>query len=152
LPLNVVFFATGNNLGVRGDALRRIVPCRLETTEERPEERTGFSIPGDLLAYVKEHRGRFVASALTILRAYVVAGQPDQNLAPMDYPAWCGLIRNAVAWVTSYDPCQTRRELIVNDEETNQFKALVDGWQELCQLENEKALTAAQAVRALEPD
>jgi hypothetical protein len=47
LPVNVVFFATGNNLGVRGDALRRIVPCRLETTEERPEERTGFTIHGN---------------------------------------------------------------------------------------------------------
>ena len=38
LPMNVVFFVTGNNLGIKGDALRRVVPCRLETTEEHPED------------------------------------------------------------------------------------------------------------------
>jgi len=145
LPVNVVFYATGNNLGVRGDALRRIVPCRLETTEERPEERTGFKIPGDLLAYVKEHRGELVAAALTILRAYIVAGRPDQSLTPMDYPSWCGLIRNAVKWVTAQDPCEARKELTASDDETVERKALIDGWEALCSLKNKKTLTAAEA-------
>ena len=145
LPVNVVFFATGNNLGVRGDALRRIVPCRLETTEERPEERTGFKIQGDLLAYVKEHRGRLVAAALTILRAYIVAGRPDQNLTLMDYSAWCGLIRNAVHWVTAQDPCEPRKELTMSDEETVERKAVIDGWEALCSLKNQTSLTVAEA-------
>ncbi len=142
LPVNVVFFATGNNLGVRGDALRRIVLCRLETMEERPEERTGFKIQGDLLAYVKEHRGRLVAAALTILRAYIVAGQPDQKLTPMDYPSWCGLIRNAVKWVTAQDPCKAREELVASDEETVERKAVIDGWEALCQIKNTTFVSA----------
>ena len=145
LPVNVVFYATGNNLGVRGDALRRIIPCRLETTEERPEERTGFKIQGDLLAYVKEHRGELVAAGLTILRAYIVAGRPDQGLTPMDYPAWCGLIRNAVKWVTAQDPCEARKELTMSDENTIERKALIDGWEALCSLANKQNLTAAEA-------
>ena len=145
LPVNVVFYATDNNLGVRGDALRRIIPCRLETTEERPEERTGFKIQGDLLAYVKEHRGELVAAGLTILRAYIVAGRPDQGLTPMDYPAWCGLIRNAVKWVTAQDPCEARKELTMSDENTIERKALIDGWEALCSLANKQNLTAAEA-------
>ncbi len=150
LPVNVVFYATGNNLGVRGDALRRIVPCRLESTMERPEERTAFKIQGDLLAYVKEHRGELVAAGLTILRAYIVAGRPDQYLTPMDYPAWCELIRNAVNWIAGRDPCESRKELIANDEETAERKALIEGWEALCRLNAVSFLTVAEAREGVE--
>jgi hypothetical protein len=148
LPLDCLFFATGNNLGLRGDALRRVVPCRLETTMERPEERTGFKIPC-LLAHVKRNRGRLVAEALTILRGYLAAGRPDPGLTPMDYPAWCGLIRNAVHWATGIDPCEPRHTLIANDEEATVFRALVAGWEKLCELHN-GPMTAAAALKAIE--
>jgi hypothetical protein len=158
LPINVVFYATGNNLGLKGDSLRRVVPCRLETAEQRPEERQDFRLgrecacgcKGDLLAHVKRGRGPLVCAALTILRAYTVAGPPDQDLTPMDYPAWCGLIRNAVRWATGVDPCQTRRELIAHDEESNLFRGLLDGWKALCDAENQSAMTVAGALKALE--
>lgn len=153
LPVDVVFYATGNNLNPRGDALRRVVPCRLETMEQRPEERKDFKIKGDLLAHVKLSRGRLVAAALTILRAYIVAGRPDQNLAPMDYTAWCGLIRNAVKWVAEKDPCESRTELIADDEETNVSKGLLSSWKKLCLDEaNGGSLSAAEALAILEKD
>jgi hypothetical protein len=160
LPVDVVSYATGNNLGLRGDSLRRVVPCRLETAEERPEERKDFQIgkdcpcgcKGDLLAHVKRIRGKLVSAALTILRAYIVAGRPDQGLTPMDYPAWCGLVRNAVKWTTGVDPCEGRTELVANDEETNTAKGLITGWKALCQAQNKAALTVAAALDALESD
>ena len=158
LPVNVVFYATGNNLGVRGDALRRIVPCRLESKMERPEERAGFTIQGDLLTYVKEHRGELVTAGLTVLRAYIAAGRPDQNLTPMDYPAWCGLIRNTVNWITGRDPCASRKELVASDEETVERKAVIVGWETLLALidqglgnqEQKTALTVAEAREGVE--
>jgi len=149
LPLDCVFFATGNNLGLRGDALRRVVPCRLETQEDRPEERTGFKIP-DLLEHVKENRGRLVAQGLTILRGYIVAGRPDPGLTPMDFTAWSGLIRNAVHWACAIDPCETRKQLVTDDEEANTLKALMRGWASLCSIRNETAMTAAAALKALD--
>ena len=152
LQFDAVLYATGSNLGLRGDVLRRVVPCRLETDIERPEERTGFAIQGDFLEYVKKNRGRYVAAALTILRAYVVAGKPDQNLTPMDYTAWCGLVRNAIHWAIGIDPCQTRRQLVANDEEANKRKALVEGWESLCQSRMRTHLTVAQALDALALD
>jgi hypothetical protein len=158
LPVDVVFYATGNNLGLKADALRRVVPCRLETAEERPEERTDFTInescecgcKGDLLEHVKRIRGRLVAAALTIIRAYIVAGRPNQGLIPMDYPAWSGLIRNAVYWATDVDPCATRREMVADDDETNANKALVENWPGLCETVEKTALTASQAIAVLD--
>ena len=103
LDLITVFFASGNNTALCGDVARRIVQCRLESPEERPEERTGFKIP-DLLGHAAKNRGDLVRAALTILRAYTLAGKPDQKLKAMDFSAWCGLIRNAVYWSTGVDP------------------------------------------------
>jgi hypothetical protein len=45
IPFSPTFLATGNNAGLRGDTLRRVVSARLEATEDRPEERDGFVIP-----------------------------------------------------------------------------------------------------------
>ena len=93
LPVDTVFFATGNNLGLRGDALRRVVPCRLESHEERPEERDDFQLEscacgcrGDLMIHVKRARGQLVAAALTILRGFIVAGRPDPRFARWTTP------------------------------------------------------------------
>jgi hypothetical protein len=157
LPVDVVFYATGNNLGLRGDSLRRVVPCRLETAEERPEERSDFRLArdcpcgcrGDLLGHVKRARGRLVAAALAILRGYVAAGRPDRGLKPMDYPAWSGLIRNAVHWATGVDPCEARRELIADSDQYGEWKALLAGWTALCAAQGKTALTAAEARQAL---
>ena len=152
LAVDVVMYATGNNLGLRGDSLRRVVPCRLQTTEERPEERRDFKVKGDLLAHVKHNRGALVSAALTILRGYIAAGRPDRGLIPMDYPAWCGLIRNAVEWATGVDPCESRKELIASDEETNTSRALIAGWKALCEAEGKTSLSSAAAVEIIDAD
>lgn len=141
-----VLYATGNNIGLKGDALRRISPITLKSLEERPEERKGFAIEGDLLKHFKENRAGYVAMALTILRGYIAAGRPTFDLTPMDYEAWCGLIRNAVKWATDEDPCEGRYELIKNDDVTNRNKALVKEWKALCELANMSALSAGQAI------
>lgn len=146
LPVHTVFYATGNNIGLKGDAIRRVVPCRLESDHERPEERKGFKYP-DILKHARLKRPDLVTSALTILRAYIVAGRPDPDLIPMDYPAWAGLIRNAVHWVTGADPCSPRRALRESDPETNARFALVHGWAELPGAE--RGLTVAEAVKLL---
>src|SRR5262249_58713509 len=81
-PLYMTWYATGNNVAVAADTARRVCHCRLESPEEWPEERSAFRHP-DLLAWVGENRGRLLAAALTVLRAYCVAGRPHREL-----PAW----------------------------------------------------------------
>lgn len=150
VPFYPVLHATGNNLGLKGDALRRIIPSRLESPMERPEERDDFVIEGDLLAHVRKIRTSLVVDALTIVRAYVVAGKPTRTLTPMDYPAWSGVIRNAIHWASGIDPCSTRQGKIAEDDSANELAVLIGGWEALCRDVQKSSLTAAEALQAIE--
>src|SRR5262249_47251200 len=70
--LYMTWYATGNNVAVAADAARRICHCRLESPEERPEERGGVRHP-ELLAWVGDDRGRLLAAAL---RAFLATKAP----------------------------------------------------------------------------
>ena len=148
LPLSAVFFASGNNLSLKDDALRRVLPCRLESDIERPEERNDFQIKGDLLKHVRENRERLVCSALVILKAYVAAGRPDARLKPMDYTAWCAVVRNAVHWATGIDPCKTREEYVAEDTRLTVLATVLHGLDGIPGMD--KGLTAAEIIRAVE--
>jgi hypothetical protein len=147
LPLYTVFFATGNNVMLKGDAQRRVIPCRLESKEEKPEERGDFKYP-DLLEHVRAHRPQLVADGLTILRAFVVAGSPQAKLAPFgSYEAWSRLIRQAIFWTMGVDPLQTRKEIRSTDNTLNTLAALLEGWAELPGAKT--GISVAEALRIL---
>jgi hypothetical protein len=107
---NTLFMATGNNLQFSGDMGRRGLICQLDAEMEKPEERP---FKRDLNEYLLEHRGELAAAALTVLRAFVVAGRPGaKELTPYgSYEQWSALVRSALVWLGEPDPCETR-ELI----------------------------------------
>jgi hypothetical protein len=147
-PLLITWYATGNNVAVGADTARRVCHIRLESPEERPEERQGFRHP-DLLAWVGENRGRLLAAALTILRAYCVAGRPDQGLPAWgSYEGWSGLVRSAVVWVGLPDPGETRLRLQTQADVTAVGMALLLGcWEQLDP--GRQGLTAAEVIERL---
>jgi hypothetical protein len=127
LPTNVTWTATGNNLAFRGDLAVRTLVCRLDARLERPEERS-FKI-ADLKGYLAEHRRELVMAALTILRAYVLAGKPDQQLKPWGgFDEWSRTIRAALVWLGLADPCATRQHVIEDDPDREQAAALFSAW------------------------
>jgi hypothetical protein len=107
---NTLFMATGNNLQFSGDMGRRGLICQLDAEMEKPEERP---FKRDLNEYLLEHRGELGAAALTVLRAFIVAGRPGaKELTPYgSYEQWSALVRSALVWLGETDPCVTR-ELI----------------------------------------
>jgi hypothetical protein len=131
IPLFTVWYATGNNVIFRGDTSRRVLPIRLKSLEENPEERSGFTHP-DLCEWVVRERGRLTAEALTILSAYCAAGRPSMNLKPWgSFEAWSDLVRQAVVWCRMPDPAQARREMISKTgDETSLLRRLLLGWHE----------------------
>lgn len=150
LPLFTVWYGTGNNVTLRGDVVRRIVWCRLESPEERPDQRQDFTING-LLAHVRENRPRLVAAALTLLRAHAVAGRPRGDLLPFgSFEAWSGVVRSAVHWTTGLDPCRTGEELRASDPEAIARAGLVAGWADLP--DGRSGLTAAAALKLVKED
>ena len=118
LPLLPVWFGTGNNVQVAADTTRRIIHIRMDVLEERPEDRTDFKHP-DLVAWVKQERGRLLSAALTILSAFIRAGRPKQNLTPFgSFEGWSALVRECIVWLGLPDPCLTRVRLIESADTT----------------------------------
>src|SRR5262249_48959668 len=75
----------------KGDTARRVVPIDLESLLERPQDRKDFQHPM-LLEWVRQEYPRLVSAALTVLRAYFVAGCPKQNVTYGSFEAWSDLV------------------------------------------------------------
>lgn len=132
LPLQVVWFATGNNVILVGDACRRVAHVRLHCREENPEERAGFAHP-DLKRFVADHRPDLLAAALTVLRGYCAAGRPRMKVTPWgSFEGWSALVREAVVWAGLDDPGEGRQELSKrSDREAAALRQLIAGLVEL---------------------
>jgi putative DNA primase/helicase len=144
LPMRTVWMATGNGLVIGADLVRRALLVRLEPMTERPEERTGFRHPR-LLDYVRKHRAELLSAALTIPRAYVVAGRPDQRLTPMgSYTAWSDLVRSAIVWAGMADPCATIAEIRATDPRADALRAVLRAWP----VDVDRAATVAELLTA----
>lgn len=103
-PVNAVVLFTANNPRVVGDTARRLLPVRQIADSDRPEDRGAFQIP-DLAGFVTERRSALVAAALTVLRAWFAAGEPDQGLPTWgSFEAWSRVVRNALVWAGREDP------------------------------------------------
>jgi putative DNA primase/helicase len=144
LLTNLTWTATGNNLAFRGDLSVRALACRLDAGVERPEERH-FKIV-DLKGYIREHRRELVTAAMKILRAYVVAGKPDQGLTPWGgFVEWSATVRAPLVWLGSADPCATREYVIQDDPDRETALALLSAWHDA--FGNESVLTARVVER-----
>lgn len=129
LPIRTVVAATGNNLELRGDTLRRVLPVRLDSPLERPEDREDFAV-SDLLGHVRERRRDLLADALTILRAWYVAGrEPKAGVKRWgSYESWSAIVPHVLAWVGLPDPQLTREGLEQDDPQLRALAAVVETW------------------------
>jgi len=146
LPLVMTWFATGNNIQYRGDFIRRVLPCRIESKDENPEERTGFKYP-DLNGHVKNNRGRFVRDALVILRAFRLLRNPEILPALGSFEVWTHAVADPVMWITGNNPFHVRPSIKASDHNGQMRTAMVIGWAELPGADS--GLTVATALAIL---
>jgi hypothetical protein len=125
-PLHLVWFATGNNTAIEADTGRRICHIRMESPEERPELKSSFRHP-DLRAHVRQHRGKLLSAALTILRAWYAAGKPTHGLPAWgSYEGWSNIVREAVVFAGLPDPGETRQAMqSSSDRDAETMTALI---------------------------
>ncbi|AZO47233.1 MAG: hypothetical protein E5V66_01905 [Mesorhizobium sp.] len=121
------FFANGNNIKLVEDVVRRTILCSLDANMERPEQREFKAKPYDL---VIADRGRYIAAALVIVRAYVVAGCPDTLPALASFEDWSRLVRSALVWLGRADPVETQEAARRDDPSKNLFRQFVASWRE----------------------
>lgn len=131
VPWETVLFVTGNNISYAGDTARRSIPIDLDAQVENPEERTGFR-HDPIKPWVVEQRKKLVVAALTVLRAYHVAGRPAQGLSRLgSFEEWSDLIRSAIVWTGHPDPCEGRKEIREQGDPTREaLCTLLRRWHE----------------------
>jgi hypothetical protein len=82
---------------------------------------------------VPAHRGKLVAAALTIVRAYIAAGEPQKgklsNFARFE--DWSRFVREPLVWLDMADPCLTRQRIEATDPIREKLTALLAAWAEV---------------------
>lgn len=148
---DAVWYITGNNIVLATDTAERCLNIRLHSTEERPHLRDDFK-HSDIFDVVKRNRSDLLSAALTILKAYAIAGFPVQNIPSWGgFEAWSRIVRGALVWIGLRDPALTRDEL-ENDADEGRMIAidLIEGWAELQDImRSPDGLTTREALDAL---
>ncbi|WP_437721808.1 hypothetical protein [Sorangium sp. So ce861] len=120
-----VIIATGNNITLTGDTSRRVLMSRIESELENPEDRAEFKHP-ELLEWVRAERPRLVCAALTVLRAFFVAGCPRGDCKPWgSFGAWAQLVPPAITFAGGADPMLTRPSVEGQEEPEKQALAII---------------------------
>ena len=141
----VTLFATGNQMRVRGDMVRRTQISDLDANEERPELR-GFK--ADPVAMILANRGHYVSACLMIVRAYIEAGQPGR-LAPIaSFGDWSDLVRSALVWLGCDDPALSMEAARADDPELVDLRELLEVWAGT--LGSSEGFTSAEIARTAE--
>ena len=149
VPNNLLVIATGNNLELQADTVRRCLRVQLVSREEHPEARSTFLHP-DLESWIIENQPCLLAAGLTVLRAYVVAGRPKQEMKTLgSYSGWSQLVQAAVKWATGIDPGDARIPFEENlDLDSECLQLLMAGWRDIAP--HGEALTCRQAIERMD--
>lgn len=139
-------FATGNALRVRGDMVRRSLICDLDAGMERPELR---KFKTDPVSTVMANRGRYVSACLAIVRAYIVAGRPNQKVPLASFSDWSDFVRSALCWLGCADPADSMERAREDDPELGELREVTTLWRDALGL-NEAFTVKALADHAEE--
>lgn len=99
-------FATGNNVQIVGDLVRRGLTCNLNARMATPERR---KFKYDPVNAILQDRGRYIAAALTVSRAYHL-DKKVKKVAPLaSFERWSHFVKDPLLWLGEADvlECQT---------------------------------------------
>jgi hypothetical protein len=118
-------FATGNNFTIVGDLCRRGITANLDAKLERPELR---QFDFDPVERVLANRGDYIGAALTICRAYFVAGRPDMAPKLASFEGWSDTVRSALMWLSKDDPVKSMESARAEDPERVELSDMLEAW------------------------
>lgn len=123
LPI-IVF--TGNNIKIDDDSTRRFLKIRIDPKCSNPEEKR-FPFSPD--TYTKQNIKELITSALTILRAFHVAGCPDHTTNEFgSFEIWSKIVRGSIVWLGKTDPYLTVKSIQALDTVKNNLSCLLEAW------------------------
>lgn len=133
-------FATGNNIHLVGDMTRRVVLCSLDPNVERPELREFEMRPYDM---VVANRGKYIAAALVVCRAYLCAGCPAKLPDLASFEDWSRIVRSALVWLGEVDPVATMETARAEDPVTSNLTAMLVAWHDAV---SDRPMTAGKII------
>jgi putative DNA primase/helicase len=139
--VHTAVYATGNNIAVRGDMVRRTLVCNLESLDERPELR---AFKRNALRTAGANRATYVAAALTVMRAYLAAGAPEVCGPFGSYEDWSRLVRSPLVWLGEPDPVASVDKSQAEDPELGELREWIILW--LTEFKLDEPYTAARFV------
>jgi hypothetical protein len=121
-----LFLSSGNNVDAVKDMARRCVRINLDPKVETPAAR---EFQADPLTTVRHDRARFVALALTVIRAWVVSGDALTPCKPLaSFGQWSTWVRQPLLWLGLSDPAQGIFEQLAQDPERETLGRLLHAW------------------------
>lgn len=142
-PSKALMVATGNALRVHGDLTRRVLLIRLNAGQERPETRQ-FKLDPVQAAIID--RGKYIAAALTVLRAFIVSREPAISPPFGSFGRWSHWVRSSLVWLCRADPVGATDAARDTDPERERTAEI------LAALLPEGVWTAKGLARRLAPD
>lgn len=122
-----LFLSSGNNVGPVQDMTRRCLTIHLSPQCEVPAART-FTRP-DLVREVLRERGRYVSAALTVVRAWIVAGKPKMACKSLaSFGDWSDLCRQPLLWLGCADPTASVFAAMAEDPDRETLARLLTAW------------------------
>ncbi len=122
-----LFLSSGNNVSPVQDMVRRCITINLDPGCENPASRT-FKNP-NLLSELGKRREEFVSAALTIIRAWIVAGRPESTCKSLaSYGEWSELCRQPLLWLEQKDPTESLFKFMNEDPDRETLGRLLQAW------------------------
>lgn len=141
VPVRCLWLLTANNGQLSHELARRCVLIRMDTDEERPEDRTDFRHPA-LEQWAKANRAMLVWAALVLIQAWVAAGRPAGANSKGSFESWAATIGGIFDVVGIPGFLENTDDLRDQaDDEDERWSGLVEAWADQF---GESEVTAAQ--------
>jgi hypothetical protein len=125
-----LFLSSGNNVGPVQDMTLRCITIHLDPGCEVPAA-CSFTRP-DLVRDVLQQRGRYVSAALTIVRAWIGAGQPKTECKSLaGFGDWSDLCRQPLLWLGLADPTDSVFKAMAEDPDHETLGRILTAWQDV---------------------
>lgn len=124
-----LMLSSGNNVRPIDDMVRRCICIHLDPGMETPAARV-YERP-HLLEEVRRDRTKYVAAALTIVRAWISAGRPMADCPALaSYTAWSDWCRQPLLWLDQPDPASSVFKGLKDDPAQLLLGRVLHGWHE----------------------